>query len=665
MSDMGLMVSTSGTTITSTPTTIPTTIATPPPSLPPTPPVLGTSPVVKTSRLSQDLASVGIVSSRQHVSLTASTSAPDISTTTATNTATAVESLPREDQKPRPESYPGKTTPSDDPRPLFYCGEELPPQVALPAVVMDHGNKRKPEMSSARMKAEEILRRKGEPCELPHEPPHRVSRRVERTDRQHKMVDSDNDKLGREPGNESSPLDSPLKSGSSPQSRLESSPIAIQEAPARQSGSPQRTLTSPSRQSSSPGRGSPSRISGSPSRGSPNRLSGSPSRGPLINPGSPKSTVSGVREREGGDAATLSINRRASKVNMEDFPEDDDPPSVGTGSGKTEEKESCEEKPSLTQPSSPSPDLTAACPSATLDPNAAAAISAQTASGANANPRSRLGGLKRLSPKGSFNIISFFDRLLLPAEKASTTTPTTKKEAVVSECDSEEQLSSIATATSSTTSSSAPSPTPTPPESLHTSSSAASTNSSPRHSRIPTSQSRSALNRGSRIPKRQTESPSGKTPESSPAAGGRGGQGKTEKKKTTSAASSATTTTTATTTLRKNATRASPSPTPTPIPVPPNCRCPPSPANPQVDINANSPEYRSPPLPPPPPSAQAEEMVVEHSPIGQWGCSSSETGQSDASGQSVSMEEDQSRCVLQSHQPVRRVLGGGGKAVYK
>ncbi|XP_076438643.1 uncharacterized protein LOC143277640 [Babylonia areolata] len=719
MSDMGLMGSTSGPAPAPAPSTAaaPTPIPTPAPVPAPAPTTLGTSPVVKTSRLSQDLASVGIVSSRQNVSVTASSSAPDVPAMTSLEKPAKKEEAEEKPPRPRPESYPGQLSDSRQEEASVLNNV----QQDLPAVVMDHGNKRKPEMSSARLKAEEILRRKGELCEKTSpQRGQRASRRPERADnRQNRRAGDWGEDMPPLGGQEVRGQPVPMTTEGSPRRRSESSPIKIQETPPRQSGSPQRALSSPCCQASSPGRGSPSRVSGSPnrgspSRGSPNRLTGSPGRGPLINPGSPKSTVSGVREREVGEVTTVTISRRASRAAVEDFPEDDavsdgqapslTPQQQPPQSVKKEERVCREGKAasplntSPTQQPSPSPspsspDVTAVSPTATSDP-AGAPQSSQTQSqlpGSNANPattttttssaaRSRLSGLKRLSPKGSFNIISFFDRLLLPSEKAATTTTTTttapasttitKKEAAVSECDSEEQLSSVATATSSTTSSSAPSP--TPPESLHTSSSA-SNNSSPRHSRIPTSQSRGALSRGSRIPKRQTDSPTGKTPgeTTNPAGvggGGKGGLGKTEKKKTTTTAATSSSNTTTTTTTTTGSATTIPTSTPTstmrrnqkrtsPTPIPPTSRTTTTTTTttPQVDINANSPEYQS----------GGEEMVVEHNPIGHWGCSSSETGQSDASGQSVSMEEDQSRCVLQQPHPARGMLGGKVPVVYK
>ena len=595
---------------------------------------------VKVSRLSQDLASVGIVSSRQNVSVTASSSSPELAKNGTTTPA-------KEDQAPeaRPASYPGEK-----------------PQQALPAVVMDHGTKRKVDASPARQKAEEILRRKSGELSpqkrWPKDSPLKI-------DPERKEVGAASKEAS------SHAVSSPQNIVSTSPRRSESSPIRIQEPSPRRTGSPQRQFGSPNRQS-----GSPSRQSGSP-----NRQSGSPNRGPLINPGSPKSTVAGARER----APVETISRRTAKVTLDDFPEDDDKGTMADNTAgalsplatiatatqklvaKKEEKVYREGKtdyafdaaskspqdpaPPLPTRSTPTQDVTspeATAPAGVDQTGGAATASppaqAGTTGNVNSNQaagRSKLSGLRRLSPKGSFNIISFFDRLLLPAEKANAAAVTkastpVPRENLATEWDSQEQVSSIATGTSSTASSSAPSP--TPPESLHTSSST-SNNSSPRHGKLPTSQSRSSLNRASRIPKRQSESPTSRTDETKTTRR----NPRSEKKTTT------TTTATTNTTL----TNSRPIHRPEPIPVTTRQqrtdRTDRS-ETPEVDINANSPEFHP---------SEPEEMFVEHNPIGHWGGSSSETGQSDGSGQSVSMEEDQPQYVWQGKQSSVRGQGSG------
>lgn len=604
MSDMGLLSST-----TSVGSTAGSTAGSAPPS----------SSGVKISRLSQDLASVGIVSSRQNLSVTGSSSTPNLSQ----NCSMTVD-MPKEekDEETRPASFPGERH-----------------QQALPAVVVDHGTMRMVENNSARLRAEEILRRKSETS------PQRgqsqgspvkaeTSEKKEVTDRTNKgsPVPTKHDEETRNDlqGNLAS---SPQKIvASSPQRRSESSPIQIHNSPTRQSGSPNRHSGSPSRQS-----GSPSRQSGSP-----NRQSGSPNRGPLINPGSPKFTIAGAR----GSECVEVISRRVAKVALDDFPEDDNDgdnsktsnsvavqsPLTTVSSAAEKLLPKKEEKVYREGKTDYAFDATASSQCQNTQPTASATTSptGQAAQPQNPNSnqtsgRSRLSGLRRLSPKGSFNIISFFDRLLLPSEKAAANSSTATaakvpsiKENPASEWDSTDQGSSTATGTSSTASSSAPSP--TPPESVQTSSST-SANSSPRakQSKPP---SKGTQGRGSRIPKRQTESQVARNAENNSL---RKGTCKAAEKKTA---------------LSNSTRRSGRSQTPESIPITTTTsQRTDQNETPEVDINANSPEFHP---------IDAEEMFVEHNPIRQWGDSSSETGQSDASGQSVSMEEDQSRCVLQA-----------------
>ena len=614
MSDMGLLSSTT-TTTTSTGS-----VAGPTPS----------SSGVKISRLSQDLASVGIVSSRQNLSVTASSSTPNLSQNCPEVNNAEQE---KQEEEMRPASFPGER-----------C------QQALPAVVVDHGTMRTVETNSARQRAEEILRRKsetspqrgrsqGSPLKA------KLSEKKETVDQANKGSPSqtkpDAETRSDLRGNVSS---SPQKIvAGSPQRRSESSPIRIHDSPTRQSGSPNCHSGSPNRHSGSPNRHS----------GSPNRQSGSPNRGPLINPGSPKFTVAGARESE----CVEVVSRRVAKVTLDDFPEDDNDGSTASSIAalqsplvtvssaaqkllpKKEEKAYREGKTDYAFDStSPSPQCQNTPPAATAAATvtatatatasqAAPAAQPQNANSNQATGRSRLSGLKRLSPRGSFNIISFFDRLLLPSEKAAANTtsspaPATAiktpsvRENPASEWDSTDQGSSTATGTSSTTSSSAPSP--TPPESVQTSSST-SANSSPR-AKQPKPQSRGSVGRGSRIPKRQTESQVARNAENNSL---RKGSCKGAERRT----------------AMSNSTRVSRlNQTPPPIPITSTQRIEEN-ETPEVDINANSPEFHP---------ISAEEMFVEHNPIRQWGDSSSETGQSDGSGQSVSMEEDQSRCVLQA-----------------
>ncbi|XP_070178659.1 uncharacterized protein [Littorina saxatilis] len=616
MTDMGLMSSTTSVTTSVTSTAVASVTAAPAVTKST---AANAALSVKTSRLSQDLASVGIVTSRQNISISGSTSSPNLK-----------------------DCFSQKDEEMEEARPSSYPGERPQRQQALPAVIVDHGTQRikTTEVSAARQRAEEILRRKGDIS-----PQRRLTRatavRSESAENKDdvavgmKFEEKKQDPLRREDGKDQGEnvSSSPQRIvAESPQKKLvESSPIQIQNSPTRKTDSPNRQTGSPSCQN-----------------GSPSRQSGSPNRGPLINPGSPKYTVAGSRDKEGAEV----INRRASKVALDDFPEDDDSTITITTSkaattlsssfttvsnaaqkllpkkedkvyreGKTDYSfDMTAQSPKGSNP--PTPTTPTASSSTATSPTTGQAAAPQNA---NAGRTSKLSGLKRLSPRGSFNIISFFDRLLLPSEKATTagggtptaaagkTTVTTLKE---SEWDSTEQASSVATVTSSSASSSVASP--TPPESLHTSSST-SNNSSPR-AKVPKSSSKTSLGRGSRIPKRQSGSPVAKKPE-------------TKYQHKTSAKTETTTTTPKNIPTR----RTRPKQTPEPIPVVPTTttqqRTNRS-ETPEVDINANSPEFHP----------SQEEVFVEHNPIGHWGGgSSSETGQSDGSGDSVSMEEDQSR----------------------
>lgn len=374
----------SGTTTSGSVTLTSSTSASQPVSNPIPIPVPGTTPP-RISRLSQDLASVGIVSPRQIASVTASTSHLDtgaddhadtfqpepfptkVSSRLETESPENAEDNNVDNKEDRHAAAAGleatgqtkrnkKKEQNEKPAldvvsarekqaevlsattkgsPLRGRASKASPALAgdaelacdegkagavLPAVVMDHGTaKSRLDANPARKKAEEILRRRAELS-----PQNRVT--VVRSsplnilagfkgDRKNESdVDSDK-KEDRKECEETKTIEvaeqknfsaqykgsenpHPSTTSSSQKHAVESSPIRIGDS------------ESPSRRHSS---GSPIRQSGSPNRhsgGSPSRLSGSPGRGPLINPGSPKSTISGQREA-----------RRTSKAGQ-DFPDE-------------------------------------------------------------------------------------------------------------------------------------------------------------------------------------------------------------------------------------------------------------------------------------------------------------------------------------------------------
>lgn len=333
---------------------------------------------VKVSRLSQDLASIGIVASRQNMSASGSSTS-----------GVAGVSLNYKQESPTVSRQPETVRPT------------------LPAVVIDHGTKHKGS-DHARQKAEDILQRR---C------------------------------------------------STSPQKRLEGSPIKsdtvrhdFPQAFKSPSGSPnkggiyiQKTESSSPRKGDNPFHDTPeSSPTRQAERSSPQRqISGSPQRGPKINPGSPKSVIVAKTP----DSVDY-IKRQVSKIALEDFPDDvNEYNSSALGDGQGNNSSSSLHSPlasfsSLAQKWLPRKeervyregktdyvfDNMQLAQAVSLEQITSPTSSGQPAQSSpqkqspsnSGKPTSRFSGLKKLSPRGSFNIISFFDRLLLPSEKVTT-----------------------------------------------------------------------------------------------------------------------------------------------------------------------------------------------------------------------------------------------------